>query len=170
MDPRLEEEITVADLQAQFDYLIRARDRLDEIDAAVEGLRRVRSDASGAADRAGANEAVRVAAERAVSALTGVEEVLVQPRGAGFANPSRIHGHLQFVMTAASSQRGEDLDARPTGQLLERLVDLETELEEALSRLRGVYAGEVAELNAELESAGLEPIQVPAAPGRRAVS
>ena len=35
MDPRLEEEITVADLQAQFDYLIRARDRLDALDEAL---------------------------------------------------------------------------------------------------------------------------------------
>ncbi len=170
MDPRLEEEITVADLQAQFDYLIRARDRLDALDDALEGLRQVRNDAGGAADRSEANDAIRGAAERANSALTDVEEVLVQPRGAGFANPSRIRSHLQFVMTAASSQRGEDLDARPTDQLLERLVDLETELEGALTRLRGVYSDEVAELNAELESAGLEPIQVPAVPGRRAVS
>ena len=170
MDPRLEEEITIADLQAQFDYLIRARDRLDALDEALEGLRQVRSDASGAAERADANEAIREAAERAGSALTGVEEVLVQPRGAGFANPSRIRSHLQFVMTAASSQRGEDLDARPTEQLVERLVDLENELEGALTRLRGVYAEEVADLNAELESAGLEPIRIPAVPGRRAVS
>ena len=170
MDPRLEEEITVADLQAQFDYLIRARDRLDALGEALEGLRQVRSDAGGAADRSEANDAIRDAAERANSALTGVEEVLVQPRGAGFANPSRIRSHLQFVMTAASSQRGEDLDARPTEQLLERLVDLETELEGALTRLRGVYSDEVAELNAELESAGLEPIRIPAVPGRRAVS
>lgn len=170
MDPRLEEEITVADLQAQFDYLIRARDRLNALDEALEGLRQVRTDAGGAANRADANDVIRDAAERANSALTGVEEVLVQPRGAGFANPSRIRSHLQFVMTAASAQRGEDLDARPTEQLLERLVDLETELEGALARLRGVYAEEVGELNAELESAGLEPIRIPAVPGRRAVS
>ena len=170
MDPRLEEEITVADLQAQFDYLIRARDRLDELDEALEGLRQVRSDASVAADRDDATDAIREAAERAASALTGVEEVLVQPRGAGFANPSRIRSHLQFVMTAASSQRGEDLDARPTEQLLERLVDLEVALEGALTRLRGVYTDEVEELNAELESAGLERIRIPAVPGRRAVS
>ena len=170
MDPRLEEEITVADLQAQFDYLIGARDRLEALDEALGGLRQVREDAQGAAGGPGANEAIREAADRASSALTAVEEVLVQPRGAGFANPSRIRSHLRFVMTAASSQRGEDLDARPTEQLLERLVDLETELEGALARLRGVYADEVGELNAELESAGLEPIRIPVVPGRRAVS
>ena len=128
----------------------------------------------GDAERAGggpdASEAIRGAAERASSALTEVEEVLVQPRGAGFANPSRIRSHLRFVMTAASSQRGEDLDARPTEQLIERLVDLEAELEGALTRLRGVYSDEVEELNAELESAGLERIRIPAVPGRRAVS
>ncbi len=125
----LEEEITVADLPAQFDYLIRVRDRLDALD-----------------------------------------DALVQPRGAGFANPSRIRSHLRFVMTAASSQRGEDLDARPTAQLIERLVDLEADLEGALTRLRGVYVEEVGELHAELESAGLTPIRIPAVPGRRGVS
>ena len=170
MDPRLEEEITVADLQAQFDYLIRARARLDALDEALGGLRQVREDAGNAAGGPDANEAIREAAGRASAALTAVEEVLVQPRGAGFANPSRIRSHLRFVMTAASSQRGEDLDARPTEQLLERLVDLEVELEGALTRLRGVYSDEVEELNAELESAGLERIRIPAVPGRRAVS
>ena len=170
MDPRLEEEITVADLQAQFDYLIRARDRLEALEEALGGLRQVRSDAEGAADAEGSNEAIREAAERANSALTGVEEVLVQPRGAGFANPSRIRSHLRFVMTAASSQRGEDLDARPTDQLLERLGDLEADLEQAFTRLRGVYSDEVADLNARLEAAGLDPIEVPQVPGRRAVS
>lgn len=170
MDPRLEEEITVADLQAQFDYLIRARDRLDALEEALAGLRQVRGDAESARGAPDANEAIRGAAGRASSALTAVEEVLVQPRGAGFANPSRIRSHLRFVMTAASSQRGEDLDARPTEQLIERLVDLEVELEGALTRLRGVYADEVEELNAELESAGLERIRIPVVPGRRAVS
>lgn len=170
MDPRLEEEITVADLQAQFDYLIRARDRLDALEEALAGLRQVRGDAESAGSGADASEAIRGAAERASSALTAVEEVLVQPRGAGFANPSRIRSHLRFVMTAASAQRGEDLDARPTAQLIERLGDLEAELEGALTRLRGVYVEEVGELNAELESAGLTPIRIPAVPGRRAVS
>ncbi len=170
MDPRLEEEITVADLQEQFDYLIRARDRLGELEGALEGLRQVRGEAEGASGGPDATDAIRGAAERASSALTAVEEVLVQPRGAGFANPSRIRSHLRFVMTAASSQRGEDLDARPTQQLLERLVDLETELEGALTRLRRVYAEEVGDLNAELESAGLTPIRIPPVPGRRAVS
>lgn len=170
MDPRLEEEITVADLQEQFDYLIRARDRLGELEEALDGLRQVRGEAEDASGGPDATDAIRGAAERASSALTAVEEVLVQPRGAGFANPSRIRSHLRFVMTAASSQRGEDLDARPTEQLLERLVDLETELEGALTQLRGVYAEEVGELNAELESAGLTPIRIPVVPGRRAVS
>lgn len=170
MDPRLEEEITVADLQAQFDYLIRARDRLDALDEALTGLRGVREEARTASSGADATEAIREAAASASAALTAVEEVLVQPRGAGFANPSRIRSHLRFVMTAASSQRGEDLDARPTEQLLERLVDLEVALEGALTRLRAVYTDEVGELNAELESAGLAPIRIPAVPGRRPVS
>ena len=170
MDPRLEEEITIVDLQAQFDYLIRARARLDALEEALTGLRQVRGDAAAAASAPGTNEAIQEAAGRASAALTAVEEVLVQPRGAGFANPSRIRSHLRFVMTAASSQRGEDLDARPTEQLIERLVDLEVELEGALTRLRAVYTDEVEDLNGELESAGLEPISIPAVPGRRAVS
>ena len=170
MDPRLEEEITVADLQAQFGYLIRARDRLEALEEALGGLRQVRSDAEGAADAQGSNDAIREAARRANSALTGVEEILVQPGGAGFANPSRIRSHLRFVMTAASSQRGEDLDARPTDQLIERLGDLEADLEQAFTRLRGVYSDEVADLNERLEAAGLDPIAIPQVPGRRAVS
>ncbi len=170
MDPRLEEEITVADLRAQFEYLMRARDRLNDLNDAVVGLRGVRSAGDDATADPRATASVRDAARAAAGALTAVEETLVQTRGAGFANPSRIRSHLQFVMTAASSQRGEHLDAPPTEQLVERLSDLETELDAALVSLEAAYADEVAELNRRLRDAGMEPIEIPPVPGRRTVS
>ena len=71
---------------------------------------------------------------------------MVQTQGAGFANPSRIRSHLQFVMTASSRLRGEHLDAPPTEQLVEKLGDLEGELDSALRRLEAAYEDEVAEL------------------------
>ncbi len=170
MDPRLQEEIATADLVAQFDFLIRARDRLNELEDALSGLRRVRGEAVAAAASGDGNAAVREAAGRAIAELTAVDEVLVQPKGAGFAAPSRLRSHIRFVMTAASSQRGEDLDVRPTDALFERLDDLEAGLEEALDRLMAVYAGEVADLNDRLDAVGMDPIEVPTVPRRRAVS
>ena len=73
-------------------------------------------------------------------------------------------------MTAASSQRGEHLDAPPTEQLVERLGDLEGELDAALVRLEAAYGDEVAELNRRLREAGIDAIEIPAVPGRRPVS
>ncbi|MGI9628701.1 MAG: glycosyl hydrolase, partial [Longimicrobiales bacterium] len=170
MDPRLAEEVTVADLQVQFDFLMTARERLNELSDALEGLRNVRAEADGVTEAGSSNDQIKEAAERASLALTAVEGVLIQPAGAGFANPSRIRSHLQFVMTAASAQRGEDLDSRPTDQLQERLGDLQNELSAALNQLRTVYAGEVAELNEQLVAAGMDAIEIPVVPGRRPVS
>lgn len=170
MDPRLAEEITVADLRAQFDHLIRARDRLNDLSEALTGLRQVRGAGEESAADPRADSSVREAAAVANAALTAVEETMVQTQGAGFANPSRIRSHLQFVMTASSSQRGEHLDAPPTEQLVERLGDLEGELDGALRRLEAAYGDEVAELNRRLREAGMDAIEIPAVPGRRPVS
>jgi len=169
MDPRLEEEITTADLQAQFDLLMGARERLNELGDALEGLREVRSQADAHNDGAAAGD-IREAAGVVSHALTAVEQTLVQTEGAGFANPSRIRAHIQFVMTAATSQRGEYLDARPTEQIFERLGDLEQDLDVTLLELERVYMEELNGLNERLREAGLEPIEAPDVPRRRVVS
>ena len=168
MDPRLEEEITVADLQDQFDFLIGARERLNELGDALEGLQGVRGEAAPYAESD--SDDLRDAAGRVLAALDGVESTLVQTEGAGFANPSRLRSHIQFVMTATTTQRGEYTDARPTEQIYERMGDLEQGLEAALVALESVYDEELAELNDRLREAGLDGIVAPPVRRRRPVS
>jgi hypothetical protein len=62
------------------------------------------------------------------------------------------------VATAASSQRGEYTDARPTDQLKERFDDLRTELDERLGRLERVAADDVARFNTLLLDKGIAPV------------
>ncbi len=169
MDPRLLEEITIADLQAQFDFLMGARERLNDLGLALDDLREVRAEAD-THTSAQAAAALRSAATSVKQALDAVEGTLIQTEGAGFANPSRLRAHIQFVMTAATAQRGEYLDSRPTEQIFERFGDLEVELDATLIELERVYSDELGELNERLREAGLDPIEAPTVRRRRPVS
>lgn len=169
IDPRIEGETSIADLRAQFDFLMDARDRLNELGGALDGLRTVREGVGQHAMEQSARK-IRDAANAVGEALDAVEGTLIQTEGAGFANPSRIRSHIQFVMTAATTQRGEHIDARPTEQIYERMGDLEVELDLALTELERVYSEELSELNDRLRDAGLDPIAAPVVQRRRPVS
>ena len=114
----------------QFDFLMdvsAAFERLNEATSKIQGLRtEVDSLMRPLEGRAGRE--VEEAAERVRVGLLEVEEALIQTRPGGWANEPKIRGHLSWVATAASSQRGILYDARPTDQLWERYFDLDTEL------------------------------------------
>ncbi|NKB87253.1 MAG: glycosyl hydrolase [Acidobacteria bacterium] len=159
-DPRLT-YITVEDLQEQFDFLQRGwgemkrlqggrrqitaiRDQLDALEARLETVERV----------ADFEEDLAAVRER----LTEIEGLLTNTEGGGWESEPQIQGHLSWVLTAASSQRGMRTDARPTDQLVLRLDDLTTELDGQLAGLRALVDGEVASLSARLEEMGLPAV------------
>ena len=135
-DPRLT-EITDAHLVEQFNFLMDVSEsfaRLNEATAQVSALRsEIDSAMNALAGRAG--RGIVDAADRAKAGLNDVEALLIQTTPGGWANRPKIRGHLRWVATAASSQRGIQYDARPTDQLWERYRDLESELELALGML-----------------------------------
>jgi len=161
-DPRLT-YITVADLQEQFDFLQRAMGEVERIQAGRRQIASLREQLDSAQTRlraAGSGDDLGDAIESVSEQLATIEGDLVNTEGGGWASEPQIQGHLTWVLTAASSQRGMRTDARPTDQLVERLDDLTVEIDTQLAALAALGAGEVDELNRQLEALALPAVVV----------
>ena len=147
-DPRLT-EISQQDLEEQLDFLIQIRDAFNEMNRALQTIRSVREQLGEITDRLD-GEDVTTAAKKIGDMLTTIENELIQTKPGGWSQKPKIKSHLSWAASAASSQRGEYTDARPTDQLQERFRDLRTDLDEELSRLQEVLDQDVASFNGML--------------------
>jgi len=149
-DPRLT-DVTDEHLREQFRFLMEVRAAFERLNQTTSRIRDLRTEVDSALrpfeGRAGRE--IEQAAERVRAGLLDIEEALVQTRPGSWANEPKIRGHLSWVATAASSQRGIQYDARPTDQLWERYNDLDQQLAmqiELLDRLIDVEMRRLWEL------------------------
>lgn len=154
-------DVSAADLQAQFDFLMRAQRRMEELGGALETIRGVRADVEETLENlkeARAEEAwLPGARQRADSVLAGlgrVADALVQTEGGGWDRQAKLRRQLSFILSESQTQRGEYTDARPTDQWVERLDDVSEELEGWIQEMRRVVEEDLAELNRYLEEHG----------------
>lgn len=146
-DPRLT-EVTDADLREQFDFLMQVRASFERLNDATSRIRNLRGEVDSAmsalGERAGSD--IELLVEQVRLELQEIEGTLIQTRPGGWANQPKIRGHLSWVATAASSQRGIQYDSRPTDQLWERYRDLDAELDQAIMRLERLVEEQVHRL------------------------
>ncbi|MEQ9398680.1 MAG: hypothetical protein RJQ04_05880 [Longimicrobiales bacterium] len=159
-DPRLV-DIPVADLQAQFDFLMRTQDAMERLTGAVQRIQGVRTDVREVAEnlseaRAGAPwlPGVRSRADTLTARLDRVADELVQTEGGGWDREAKLRRQIAFILNESQTQRGEYTDARPTDQWVERLGDVVEELDVLLLELDRILDRDLAELNDYLEENG----------------
>lgn len=146
-DPRLV-DISVADLQEQFGFLMGVRAAFDTLNGSRDALTDLRREIDSTQTQLGdrTTEDLLAIIERVRSEVTAVENTLVQVVPGSWANEPKIRGHLAWLATAAQSQRGVAYDARPTDQMRERFRDLADELNAAIARLAQLIEGDVTRL------------------------
>jgi photosystem II stability/assembly factor-like uncharacterized protein len=146
-DPRLT-DVTVAHLREQFSFLMEVSASFEHLSEATSQIRDLRAEVDSALATVGGRAGGEVGqlAEQVRAGLSEIEEMLIQSRPGGWANEPKIRGHLAWVATAASSQRGIQYDARPTDQLWERFRDLAAELEAAIAGLERLINEDVSRL------------------------
>ena len=150
-------DMSVADLQAQFDFLVRAGERMEELEGALETVRSVRTSVDrtmeGLAESRGEEDwfaAARMQADTVRQGLERVADALVQTEGGGWDREAKLRRQLNFILGESQTQRGEHTDAPPTDGWLERLGDVEGELLEVIEELERVLSEDLAELNRTL--------------------
>ena len=164
-DPRV--DLTPDERRAQFDLMIRIRDRIQEAHDAIRSIRSVREQVKAKAELAadgGYGDELPALADTIAERLTAVEEQLMQTKNESRQDPlnfpPKIDAQLVYLYAVVGGA-----DAPPTDGAYERFDDLSRELDAILAELRQTLSGELAAFNAALAEAGTPAVIVPAGGG-----
>lgn len=159
-DPRSDSSLD--DLRAQFDLLMRIRDKLSNTNRAINRIRSIRRDAEAWVERArGSRDEMRIrdAVEMLTRELSGVEEALIQVKANSPKDtlnfPVMLNSKLSRVANAVASA-----DARPTQQAYDAFADIAGRIDAQLARLNQVVASSIPPLNDLISGAEVSPVRV----------
>ena len=155
-DPRL--DATQEEMQEQFSFLIRMRDKLTQTHAAVEQIRSIRTQVDEWTGRTNA-QAVADASKDLNEKLAAIEGELAQTKASAQIDrlkyPAKLNGKLNGLISWVTSS-----DEKPTQQSREVFGLLSDQVNVQLDALKTVLDEDVAKFNtlvAEMEVAALNP-------------
>ncbi len=159
-DPRI--DATQADLQEQFDFLIRIRDRVSEANDAVARIRDIRAQIDAALERVEGESFAEAVSERArqiKQALSEVENAIYQTQNRSRQDPLnfpiRLNNKIAGLTGVVSSA-----DAKPTQQSYEVFEDLSGQLQVQLDRLAEIIATEIPAFNAAMAEHAVPAVNI----------
>lgn len=156
IDPRLI-GVTAKDLQEQFDFAIKIRDKTSDANNAVILIRDIKKQAAERAEKGG-DSRISASADGLSKKLTEVEEELYQVRNRSNQDP--LNFPIKLNNRLASLRRSvETGDARPTNAAYVVFKELSAELDVQLAKLDGLVRSNLAAFNKLLGEKNLEPIQ-----------
>jgi photosystem II stability/assembly factor-like uncharacterized protein len=154
-DPRV--AATREDLDAQFELLLRIRDKLSETHDAVLRLRAIRAQVEALTKRARDNQEIAAAANALSQRLTAIEEELVQTKAKGESDrlnhPGRLNAKLVHLSAVVASA-----DWEPPRQTHEVFQHLSGQIDRQLADLSRVVASDVPAFDALLRKAGVPAV------------
>jgi photosystem II stability/assembly factor-like uncharacterized protein len=154
-DPR--SDATPADVQEQFDFLMRIQARTEEANHAVRTIRNLRSQLNDRLGSAGNRAAIEKASAPMMAQLGAVEEEIYQVRNRSGQDPLNYPIKLNNKIAALAGVVGS-AEARPTKQSYEVFTLLSGELAVQTGKLNAALTGQLPALNRELERQGLAAI------------
>jgi len=146
------------DLQAQFDLLLRIRERLSEAHRAVNRMRQLRSQLTALAERAALAGELAGQARELHEQVLAIEKVLMVPDLKPGWPGSLNHGTRLSRKLAALTSGGAAGDYRPTDQALEVFAMYDGQLKEQLALLAELEGGALAGFNRRLLQAEVLPV------------
>ena len=165
-DPRV--PATQADLQEQFELLVRIRDRLTEANDAVSRIREIKGQLDGVMERLKENESAEQVVTRAKDTkerLSSVEQEIYQVQNRSNQDPLnypiRLNNKLASLVRVVASA-----DAKPTDQSYAVFDYLSAELQEQLDVLQQIIDMDVPEINRMVGELSLPAVIISNGSGR----
>ncbi len=151
---------TLADLRAQFDFLLEVRDRLTEIHRAIESMRLVRAQLHQAQARMGDDEEeLKAAAEALLDRIESIETALYQVQNRSPQDPLNFPvrlnnklGHLAALVAMG--------DNRPTTQAYAVREEVESAIDDQLAAWTQLRDESLSEFNAAAAEARLPALKL----------
>ncbi|HEX8169759.1 MAG TPA: glycosyl hydrolase [Thermoanaerobaculia bacterium] len=149
-----------ADLEAQFRFLLAARDKLSEVNSSIERIRTVRAQLNDLRKRAGKDEKAKPVIEAAKALdkkMTAVEEALYQTKNKSPQDPLnypiRLNDKLAGVAESAAAG-----DYAPTAQQRAVYQQLVQKIDAQLAQLKEVWEKDLPALNALVKQSDIPAI------------
>jgi DNA repair exonuclease SbcCD ATPase subunit len=162
MDPRV--KTSAEDLRAQFDLLLKLRDREDEMNRALLGIRDLRNQLQALEKRLGAGEQTKTVVSSSADLrkkITTIEEELIQVNATAQEDeanyPTKLNSKLGYLTGVADSA-----DTAPTESELAVFTELDKQLETQLASWRDVLSKDLITLNESMRKSNV-PSVAPAA-------
>jgi photosystem II stability/assembly factor-like uncharacterized protein len=157
-DPR--SDATAADQLAQFNFLIKIRDRVTEANEAVVSMRYVKSEVDDRLKRAPPTALSELTADgtHLKTTVTGVEAEVYQLKNQSGQDPLNYPIKLNNKIAALSGSVGS-APGRPTAQAVQVFNELSGKLDIQTGKMKKIYSDDLAKFNALLKKYGLPEIK-----------
>ena len=147
IDPRW--TATAADLQAQFELAVQARDELDRVHLAIRKIRSVRlqtTELAARAERAGKGSELKKVTSDLLKKLADLEGQLIQTKNKAGQDPINYPPRLDDQIDYAYSVINEQ-DARPTQGCYDLFADLKKQSDALLTELDAAITAGIKSVN-----------------------
>jgi hypothetical protein len=148
------------DFQEQFDFLIRIRNKITEVNRAINLLRDVKKQIDALSTKVKEHEKskeVIEAAKKIKGKLTSVEDVLIQSKSKSGQDPLNYPIMLDNKIAALASIVSS-ADARPTKQSYEVFRELSAKADMQLSKLKDIMEHDIPDFNKMVKKASIPAI------------
>jgi len=156
MDPRLT-GVTQADLEDQFDFLIKVRDKVNEANNAVILIRKIKKQVNARLEEVSVAK-LKNAGDALINALSLVEAAIYQVKNQSSQDPLNFPIKLNDKIASLTRHTGMG-DSRPTDGAYEIFEDLSKELQVELDKLNKLINDDLPRLNTILKANNLEPVK-----------
>ena len=163
-DPRL--HVTLADLQKQFDLLMKIRDKTTETDDAINQIRDLRDQMNAIDKRLKSDSRAKTVADAGKALdkkMTEVEEALIQTKAKSGQDVLNFPIRLNNQLVALGGVVGR-ADSAPTQQSYEVYEMLGKAIDEQLAKWKGIVATEVKAYNEMVKQQEVPAVLLKAAP------
>jgi hypothetical protein len=156
LDPRLEGQVTVAQLKEQFDLTTKIRDRVSDANEAVIRGRKIKSQVEDRLKKTSDVSLTRLA-DTVKTRLSAPEEEIYQVRNRSSQDPLNFPIKLNNKLAALLGVV-QSADAAPTAQTYQAFQYLDSLIQRQLGIVERVIGTDVARLNQMLKDKNLPPI------------
>jgi hypothetical protein len=167
LDPRLVKDgVTAADLQEQFAFSVKIRDKVSQANQAVIDIRTVRDQLTDRLQKIPPRRKAEIQklADAVLTPLSAVEAEVYQVKNRSGQDPLNYPIMLNNKIAALAGVV-ESADNKPTAQSYEVFTELSTALEAQLAKMKQTLGTDLPRLNSALQREKLAPVSTtPAAP------
>ena len=155
MDPRV--KTSADDLQKQFDFILKMRDRQDEMNRAILGIRDSRNQLKALEKRLAGNDgasAIVTSSTDLRKKISAIEEELIQVNATASEDeanyPTKLNSKLSYLNVVSDSA-----DTAPTGPEQAVFAELDKQLESQLEKWREVLTKDLPALNDAMQKSNI---------------